>query len=74
LNSQLTRQTKLFLADGSKNSFDKKEITISPIFDWYKVDFTRNGTVIDFINKYRDTDIKSNVKISYGEYSWKLNK
>ena len=74
LNSQLTRQTKLFLADGSKNSFDKKVITISPIFDWYKVDFTRNGTVIDFINKYRDTDIKSNVKISYGEYSWKLNK
>ena len=74
LNSQLTRQTKLFLADGSKNSFDKKEITISPIFDWYKVDFTKNGTVIDFINKYRDPDIKSNVKISYGEYSWKLNK
>jgi hypothetical protein len=74
LNSQLTRQTKLFLADGSKNSFDKKEITISPIFDWYKVDFTKNGTVIDFINKYRDPDIKGNVKISYGEYSWKLNK
>ena len=74
LNSQLTRQTKLFLADGSKNSFDKKEITISPIFDWYKVDFTRNGTVIDFINNYRDPDIKSNVKIKYGEYSWKLNK
>lgn len=74
LNSQLTRQTKLFLADGSKNSFDKKEITISPIFDWYKVDFTRNGTVIDFINKYRDPDIKSNLKIKYGEYSWKLNK
>ena len=74
LNSQLTRQTKLFLADGSKNSFDKKEITISPIFDWYKVDFTKNGTVIDFINKYRDPYINSNVKIKYGEYSWKLNK
>lgn len=69
----LTSQTKRFLKDTSKNNFDGKEIKISKIFDWYKVDFTKNGaTVIDFINKYRTTQL-DDPKIGYLEYSWELN-
>jgi len=72
LQSKLTSQTKRFLKDSSKNKFGSKEIHISQIFDWYKEDFTKDGTVIDFINKYR-TEQLSNQTIKYSEYSWDLN-
>lgn len=72
--SQMTTQTKRFLNDTTKNTFGAKEIKISKIFEWYAEDFTKGGsTVIDFINKYR-TEQLTNQKITYGEYSWDLNK
>ncbi|MFT6246590.1 MAG: hypothetical protein ACJA0U_003283 [Salibacteraceae bacterium] len=72
LQSKLTSQTKKFLNAPSKNKFEKKEISISKIFDWYSTDFTKNGTIKDFINKYR-TEQLSSEKITYMEYSWDLN-
>ncbi len=74
LSYQLTKQTKRFLADKSKNDFsDPNNIKISSIFDWYKEDFIKKeGSVIAFINKYR-TDQLTNPKISYLEYLWGLN-
>lgn len=73
LYSQLTSQTKRFMKDATKNDFSNpKKIKISQLFDWYKEDFTKNGTVIDFINKYR-TEQLDNPKIEYMEYSWDLN-
>ena len=74
LSSQLTKQTKRFLADKSKNDFsDSTNIKISSIFDWYKGDFVKKeGSVISFINKYR-TEQLTNPKISYLEYLWGLN-
>ena len=74
LSYQLTQQTKKFLADKSKNDFSNTlDIKISKIFDWYKSDFTKQESVLDFINKYRNEKIK-NPKIGYMEYSWELNK
>lgn len=73
VSSQLTSQTKKFLNDLSKNTFGKREITISPIFKWYAEDFTNNGeSVISFINKYRTEQLKDQ-KIKYSTYSWELN-
>ena len=72
VQSQLTVQTKKFLNDTSKNKFTSSEAKISKIFDWYKSDFTKNGTVIDFINKYR-TEQLSSPSIKYMDYSWDLN-
>ncbi len=73
LYSQLTSQTKRFMKDATKNDFSNpKKIKISQLFDWYKEDFTKNGTVVDFINKYR-TEQLDNPKIEYMEYSWDLN-
>jgi len=70
---QMTSQTKRFLNDTSKNTFGKKEVQISQIFDWYQEDFTKGGkTVFDFINKYR-TEQLDDQKITYKEYSWDLN-
>lgn len=72
--SKMTTQTKRFLNDTSKNTFGKKEVQISKIFEWYAEDFTKGGkTVFDFINKYR-TEQLDKQKITYQEYSWELNK
>jgi len=70
----LTAQTKKFLNDATKNNFSNpKSIKISSLFDWYSGDFAKKeGSVIDFINKYRTEQLK-NPKIGYLEYSWKLN-
>lgn len=70
LDAQLTSQTKKFLNDTSKNSFDKKEAKISKIFDWYSADFP---DVMGFIKKYHPLDYTPK-KTTYMEYSWDLNK
>ncbi len=56
------------------NNLSPKKATISKIFKWYKSDFeTANSTLIDFINKYSNTKLNSDVQIEYLEYNWQLN-
>ena len=57
----------------SRNKISNKKVQISSIFDWFKQDFTKNGSVIDYLNKYSDTEIKSKAKTSYLKYDWSLN-
>ena len=73
LTTQLNAQTKKFLYDSSKNDFsDSNIIRISQIFDWYKDDFTKSGTLIEFLNKNL-TDKLDTPEIEYLDYSWSLN-
>lgn len=73
LDEQLTTQTKRFINDTTKNDFSNpKKIKISKLFDWYKEDFEKKGTLIDFINRYR-TEQLTKPQIEYKKYSWKLN-
>jgi hypothetical protein len=73
LNSQLTQSTKTFLNDKSKNDLsDVNSIKVSQLFDWYKTDFDKDGDIIVFINTYVSTPFDK-PKISYLDYSWKLN-
>ena len=75
LNEQMTKQTKnamngdYFIKVDSK----KKRVYGSEILKWYKDDFTKNGSEIDFINGYRDNAIPDNFKLSYYSYNWELN-
>ncbi len=82
LNIQLDEQTKEFLLDKNKNSFniENSEITISPIFDWYKDDFKESSnSVIEFIKPYLSEELSSkthpgeNSVINYSFYDWSLN-
>jgi len=73
IETELTRLMKDFINDTSKNKVSKKKLQISSIFDWFKDDFTKNGSVIDYFNKYLEMEINSNAKISYLEYDWSLN-
>ena len=73
VETELTRLMQDFINDTSKNKLSKKKIQISSIFDWFKDDFTKDGSVIDYLNKYSTTKINPNAKISYLKYDWTLN-
>lgn len=64
---------KEFINDSSRNKIGKKDVQISSIFDWFQKDFTKNGSVIDYLNNYANTKIKPETKISYLKYNWGLN-
>ncbi len=70
LESNFEKQTKAFINNSKFNDISAKSAKLSKLFDWYASDF---GDVKTFINKYSSTQLKSNAKISFLEYDWKLN-
>jgi hypothetical protein len=73
LEQQLTQAAKSFINDSSKNTIATNKANISELFDWFSGDFKKNGSVIEFINKYSKVQINTKAKISYKEYNWNLN-
>lgn len=73
LDKQLATATKSFINDKTKNTITADKIEISKIFDWFDGDFKKNGTLIDFLNKYSEVKINAKAKINYKEYNWSLN-
>ncbi|MBO6631454.1 MAG: DUF547 domain-containing protein [Psychroserpens sp.] len=74
LEEDLTKLTKEFLADSTKNVISKNNISLSRIFKWYGKDFkTKDQNLIDFLNQYSDIEIASNAKKSFQDYNWSLN-
>jgi hypothetical protein len=73
LDAQLTKMSISFVNNSSKNTITADKIQISNLFEWYKDDFTKEGTIIEFLNKYSKTKINSKAKISFKEYDWGLN-
>ena len=70
----LTKQTKAFLANTKENTITENKVVLSKIFDWYKADFGGdNAKLIAFINKYSNTKVNENAKVSFNEYVWDLN-
>jgi len=74
LNQQLEEMSRSFVNNSSKNSISSDHIVVSQLFNWYKGDFTMQGSVIDFLNKYSKTKINSDASIQFKEYNWNLNK
>ncbi|WP_026899176.1 DUF547 domain-containing protein [Daejeonella oryzae] len=62
-----------FINDPRKNKLSAKNVQLSEIFKWYKNDFTRTGSLIDFINKFSKTKISRDAEINYIPYNWNLN-
>lgn len=73
LEAQLTTQTKKALNDSNFIRVNKNKVKISQIFEWYKGDFEHDGTVVDFINKYKSDKLPPKAKVSYYPYDWTLN-
>jgi len=73
LEEQLTRVATAFVNDPTRNNLGVTRLQLSPIFSWFKGDFTKKGTLIDFLNKYSKVKISPSASISFLEYNWKLN-
>lgn len=73
LEQQLSKQTKLFINNSAFNILSPDAIKLSKIFEWFKDDFTRNGSLITFINAYSNTSVSKSATLSYLEYDWALN-
>ncbi len=74
INTELDNLMKQFINDSKRNRLSKKNmIYISEIFNWFKADFSKNGSVIDYINKYADRKVAPDAEIYYLPYNWNLN-
>ena len=73
LNEQLDDQARYFVNNLSKNKITADKLEISKIFSWFKGDFTKDGTVIEFLNKYVSVKINEDAEISHLDYGWGLN-
>lgn len=73
LDQQLNDQGRIFLADKFKNIITPHELEISKIFSWFKGDFTKNGSLIDFLNKFSPVKIDKDADIDHLSYNWNLN-
>lgn len=88
LDAQLEKQTKLFLADETRNRFDDNELQVSSIFKWYREDFEKGwsgyNSLEGFFNQYADilglsqsqqAELKAgDIDIEFLDYDWRLNK
>ena len=74
IDKQLNEQALAFINDESKNQIATDHIKISKIFSWFEGDFTKDGSLIDFLNQYSHTKINQDARIDFLEYDWSLNK
>lgn len=73
LEEQLEFVTRRFINDPSRNKISRDQVEISSIFSWFKGDFTKKGTLIDFLNQYSQIPISRNARVSHLDYDWSLN-
>jgi len=83
LEQQLEHAAIQFLRDSEHNRFnaEKNTLEISSIFKWFKEDFTKSGSLKDYVARYinDNTEVQAQVKsdsvrIIYLDYDWSLNK
>ncbi|MFK8068759.1 MAG: DUF547 domain-containing protein [Gammaproteobacteria bacterium] len=83
LDEQLEQAAIQFLRDTKHNRFntESKTLEISSIFKWFSEDFTKAGSLKEYIARYISDDSKiktqakeSVIKVVYLEYDWSLNK
>jgi hypothetical protein len=78
VEKQLDEQTRKFLLDESKNSFDvgAGTLRLSHIFEWYAKDFSdATGSVQAFVARYipAAAAVTASTPVAYTEYDWSLN-
>ena len=75
LPEQMDDQGRDFLNNPAKNKVGQAQAQLSKYFDWYKGDWKANGqSVLYWVNRYADTKMMEDTKITYLTYDWNLNK
>lgn len=73
LEQQLQQQGEQFINDPSKNSIKNNKAKVSQLFNWFGDDFTKNGSLIEYLNQFSEIKLEPNAKIDFLEYNWDLN-
>lgn len=73
IEEQLHEQAVIFINDSTRNRISKESVEVSKIFSWFKSDFTKNGSMRDFLNSYSKVKINKEADINYMNYNWNLN-
>jgi len=73
LEDDLSKLTREFLSDTSKNTITENSLKLSKIFNWFAKDFKQNGSLIDFLNTYTSVNISKSAKKRFNSYNWSLN-
>ncbi len=73
LDVQLNEMASRFINDPKRNDLTADHPRLSRIFSWFEGDFTRNGSLTDYINQFADTKIQSDAIIDFMPYDWSLN-
>jgi hypothetical protein len=73
LEQQLHERAVAFINDSLRNDVGRKSVRLSKIFRWFGGDFTDNGTLIEYLNRYSRIQIADDAAIEFLEYDWSLN-
>jgi hypothetical protein len=75
LKTQINERTRVAIRDSKMVSIDmhEKKAYLSKIFEWYTSDFTKDKSLKEFINYYRNEDIPAGFEVVFLEYDWSLN-
>lgn len=74
VQSQMEELAIQFVNDPKRNKISINAVEISKIFKWFSEDFTNDGTIIDYLNKYSTIKIDKDARVRYMDYDWNLNK
>lgn len=69
----MNQQAIRFVNDPKRNKLSSKKVELSEIFSWFKGDFTKKGSLINFINQYAKVKVNEKAKVSFLPYNWNLN-
>lgn len=73
LEQQLQEQAVEFLNDPVRNHISPEKAEVSKIFQWFSGDFTKSGSLREFLNQYTAQKIMEDADIGYMDYDWTIN-
>ncbi len=73
VEDQLSEQAILFINDPKRNILSEDMIRISKIFLWFTSDFTKEGTLVEFVKRYAAIEINDRARVKFISYDWSLN-
>jgi len=72
LDTHLTERGEFFLGEKQKNYIENDTLYLSPIFNWFKGDFTKDGTLQEWVDPYFAENV-SQKSVQFTDYDWSLN-
>ncbi|MEM8999218.1 MAG: DUF547 domain-containing protein [Bacteroidota bacterium] len=72
LQEQLKKGTQLFLKRSSKYDPDKKEVTVTALFNWFRGDFGGKRGIKKILQEHHIIPDDTKINLTYENYDWTL--